>query len=89
LSKIDHGVILCVFGQNKATKGGKYLWIVMGHLIQLGREKKTSIYFESSLICFESIMDFTKKIQSSVSLIAFIVFSNSIGVENTFIGPVN
>jgi len=31
---------------------------------------------------FESIMDFTKKIPSLVSLIASIVFNNSTGVDN-------
>jgi len=64
LSKIDHGVMLCILGQNKLILGGNQcLWIVMGHLVQLKREKKTSMYFEISLMSFESVMDFTTKIQ--------------------------
>ena len=45
------------------------------------RKKKTSIQFESLFMSFESIMDFTKKIPSLVSLIASIEFDDSFGVE--------
>jgi len=47
------------------------------------------MYFGSLLMSFESIRDFTKKIQSLLSLIASVVFNNSIEVETIFIGLLN
>jgi len=62
--------------------GNGYSWILMGHLAQLWREKKTSLYFGSLLMSFESIMTFTKKKPCLLSLRASILFNNSIGVKN-------
>jgi len=82
LSKIYHGVIWCTMGQNKITSGGKeYSWTFMELLAWLIREKKTSIHFGSLFMSFESIMDFTKKIPSIVSLIASIEFNDSFRVQ--------
>jgi len=54
----------------------------MGHLTQLMREKKTSMYFGSLVMSFGAIIDITKKVPSLMSFITFIVFNNSFGVEN-------
>jgi len=59
-----------------------YSWILMGHSVQLLREKKTSMYFGNSLMSFESMMDFKKKITTLVSLIAHIVFNNSFRMKH-------
>ena len=57
----------------------------MGHLVPLWREKKTIIYFGRLHMSFESNLNFTEKIPSLLTLIASIVFNNSIRV----IGLVN
>ena len=54
---IDHGVILCILGQDKIC------------------------IREAHLRVMESMIDFTDKTSSLVSLIAFIVFNGLIGVE--------
>jgi len=46
------------------------------------RKKKQSIQFGILFMSFESIIDFTKKIPSLVSLIASMVFNDSFGVES-------
>ena len=54
-----------------------------GAFIQLSREKKTSMHFETSLMSLESTMNFTKKITSVVSLMVCTMFNNPIGVKNS------
>jgi len=54
----------------------------MGILVSLWGEKKTSMYLRKLTYYFELIMHFTKKMPSLVSLIASIVFNNSIGMED-------
>jgi len=53
------------------------------------RKKKTVIQFESLFMHFEWIMDFTKKISSLVSLIAFVEFNDSLEWNSIFNGLVN
>ena len=53
------------------------------------RKKKTSIQFRSLFMSFESVMDFTKKKTSLVSLIASIEFNDSLGLNSIFNGLVN
>jgi len=70
--------ILC---QYKVLKeGNNCTWILMGHLVQIWGEKKTTIYFGSFLMSFDSIIDITKKALSLEILIASIVLNNSFGV---------
>jgi len=52
----------------------------MGHLVPLWREKKTIIYFGRLHMSFESNLNFTKKITNLLTLIASIVFNNSIRI---------
>jgi len=56
----------------------------MGHLAQVRREKKTSMYFGSLVMSFESIMGFIKKLLSPS-----MVFNNSFGAKNCIIKVVN
>jgi len=53
-----------------------------GVLNWLMKEKKTSIYFGSLIVRFESIIDITKKVPSLVSFIVSIVFNQSFKVKN-------
>ena len=41
--------------------GNGYSWILMGHLAQLWREKKSNTYFGRVFMSCESIMDLTKE----------------------------
>ena len=56
--------------------------ILKGLLAWLIREKKTSKYFGSSIISFESISNITKKLPSLPTLINSTVLHESFGVEN-------
>ena len=58
-------------------------------LTGLVRKKKTNIQFGSLFMSFESIMNFTKKTPSLVSLIASIEFNDSLGWNYIFNGLVN
>ena len=55
------------------------------------RKKKASIQFGSLFMSFESLMDFTKKIQSLVNLIASIEFNDSLrwnSISNGFMNEI-
>jgi len=60
----------------------KYSWISVGHLTQVMREKKTSMYLGNLIMNYVSIIDITKKLPSLVTLIASIVLNDSFEVEN-------
>jgi len=54
----------------------------IGTLNSIMERKDDNYEFWGLLMSFESIMDFTKKIPSLLSLIASIVFNDTIGVEH-------
>ena len=63
--EIDHGVIFFIFWPKYGViRRNICSWILVGHLGQLMREKKTSIYFGSQITSFESIIDITRKVPS-------------------------
>ena len=81
--RLIHGWIRNIMAKIRWYKGETNVYgLLKGHLTQLVGENKTSMYFGSLSMSFESIIDITKKVTSLVSFIASIVFNNSFGMEN-------
>ena len=75
--------LFCAFWVKTTLRGNQCLHTILGHLVLLGREKKSNMYYGSLFMSYEVNYEFIKEIPSSASLIAFIVFSDLIGVENS------
>jgi len=74
--------LFCAFMDKIRSRKGKSTFVnLKGHATRLWREKKTSTYYESLFMCYELMMDFTKKISSLVNLITSIMFGDLFALE--------